>query len=328
METSDGLATTARGESPASARKDLEAWISFGAVLLLLTYFYGFVAHFGSDKSITAVGGWTAAWNSENDFEHGWIFPPLVVILLGWRRSEILAARTSGGWCGLAFALIGAALFVLAYRTIQWRLAIIGLPFVLTGAVWYAWGWRSALLVAFPFFLTWLAIPVAFLQQATGGLQLIATKLAHMGSSLFGVQTTIRGNILTMGDGTGFAVDEGCSGIRSLWALLLIASAWAYLAKLPLWKKAVLLLSVFPIAILGNALRLVSIFIIAEFGNSKFASGTWHDWSPLVLFYPISLFILLGVHSLLEGGLPWKKEKRREVRRVVTRTTVTPAETP
>jgi exosortase/archaeosortase family protein len=98
--------------------------------------------------------------------------------------------------------------------------------------------------------------------------------------------------------------------------LMLIAAAWTYVAKMQLWKRALLFVSAFPIAILGNSLRLVSIFVMAEYGDAKFASGTWHDWSPLVFFYPISLLLLLTVHSVLEGGLPWKASKRRVLRRV------------
>jgi hypothetical protein len=66
-------------------------------------------------------------------------------------------------------------------------------------------------------------------------------------------------------------------------------------------------------------LRVTSIFVIAEYGDAKWARETWHDWSGLLLFYPISLAMLLALHSLLEGGLPWNRA-RRELRRVrVTR---------
>jgi exosortase/archaeosortase family protein len=112
-------------------------------------------------------------------------------------------------------------------------------------------------------------------------------------------------------------IAKGCSGIRSLMALMMISGAWACLADMALWKRALLFLSAIPLAILGNALRVVSIFVIAEYGDEKWARTTWHDWSGLLLFYPISLLLLLGIHSLLEGGLPWKKARRRELRRVV-----------
>lgn len=310
----------------APQRVSRDEWLAIGMLAAVLVVFYGVFRHFGPMKGEPAVVTWTRAWNKESDFEHGWIFPPLVIGLIGWRWKEISASRSEGEWLGLVMALGGALLYVVSYRTIQWRVAIIGLPFLLTGSAWYLWGRKTVLLLAFPFFLTWLAIPVGFLQQATGGLQLLASKLAHAGSSLCGVQTSLLGNKITMSDGSGFDVDGGCSGIRSLWALMLIAAAWTYMAKMSLWKKVVLFLSAFPIAILGNGLRLTSIFVIAQYGDQHFAKNTWHDWSPLVLFYPFSLFLLLGVHSVLEGGMPWKKSKLKAVRRVVVSTAITKPE--
>jgi exosortase/archaeosortase family protein len=109
----------------------------------------------------------------------------------------------------------------------------------------------------------------------------------------------------------------------------MISAAWAFVAKFSLWKKAILFLSAIPLAIIGNSLRIISIFLIAEYGDQKWASTTWHDWSGLLLFYPFSMFLLLMIHSLLEGGLPWKKGKRRQVRRVsVQRNTTTPEPSP
>jgi len=326
MESTPGTSADADPIKDSPTRISRDEWLAIGLTAFLLILFYGVFKHFGPMKGEPAAVTWARAWNKESDFEHGWIFPPLVIALICWRWKEITASRSKGETLGLVMALGGAVLYVLSYRTIQWRVAIIGLPFLLTGSAWYLWGRKTALLLAFPFFLTWLAIPVGFLQQATGGLQLIASKLAHAGSSVCGAMTTLRGNTITMGDGSGFEVDSGCSGIRSLWALMLIAAAWTYVAKMPLWKKAFLFLSSFPIAILGNSLRLISIFVMAQYGDAKFASGTWHDWSPLVLFYPFSLFLLLTVHSVLEGGLPWKKSKRRAVRRVVV--TETAVKTP
>jgi exosortase len=165
-----------------------------------------------------------------------------------------------------------------------------------------------------------MAIPLPQVQQATTELQILSTKLAQMGCSWFGVDVEIRGTkIFSTGEKWApLEIDEGCGGIRSLMALILISSVWAYLAKMSLWKKALLCLSAIPLAILGNMLRLTSIFVIAEYGSPEFASNTWHDWSGLLLFYPISLVMLLMTHSILEGGLP-KLRRLRTKKTVVTR---------
>jgi exosortase len=196
-----------------------------------------------------------------------------------------------------------------------------GLPFVLWGAALYLWGWSVAKILLFPLFFLWIAVPLPTFQQATTHLQLIATEMAHHGSGLMGVETYTQGTLVlpVEGDWKPLTIAHGCSGIRSLMALLMISAAWAYIAKISLWKKALLFLSAIPLAIIGNALRIISIFVMAEYGNAEWAASTWHDWSSLLLFYPFSLFLLLVLHSLLEGGLPWKSKKRREVRKVSAR---------
>jgi exosortase len=139
---------------------------------------------------------------------------------------------------------------------------------------------------------------------------------------LFGVQTIVEGTSISSPNGSWAPLEiaKGCSGIRSLMALLMISAAWAYVAKMALWKRVLLFLCAFPLAILGNSLRVISIFVIAEYGDAEWARNTWHDWSGLLLFYPISLMLLLAIHSILEGGLPWRKSNRRQLRRVtVTR---------
>jgi exosortase len=154
-------------------------------------------------------------------------------------------------------------------------------------------------------------------------LQVLATLFAHKGAALLGVQTVVQGTMISPASGAWepLEIAAGCSGIRSLMALLMISAAWAYIARIQLWKKVLLFLCAFPLAIVGNSLRVISIFVIAEYGNAEWARTTWHDWSGLLLFYPFSLMLLLAIHSMLEGGIPWKKTDRRQLSRVVVRQT-------
>ena len=89
--------------------------------------------------------------------------------------------------------------------------------------------------------------------------------------------------------------------------LLTISAGWAYVAKIRMWQKAALFLSALPIAIIGNVLKLVSIFVIAEYADAKWARTDWYDWSGPLLVYPLSLGLLLVLHSIFLGRLPWKK---------------------
>ena len=298
-------------------------WGPLVVTIGVLVWFFGVESRFGSNRSQSALAWLWSAWNGENDYEHGPLFPLIIAGLIVYRFKDLKAAAGKGNIWGLGVVVAGALLYAAAYRTLQPRVAIGALPFLLWGSAWYLWGGRVAKMLLFPLFFFWLAIPLPSFQQATTQLQLLATSMSHHGAALCGVQTLVQGNMISSAHGgwEPLEIAKGCSGIRSLMALLMISGAWACIADLAPWKRAVLFLSAFPLAILGNSLRVISIFVIAEYGDPTWARHTWHDWSGLLLFYPFSLMLLLAIHSLLEGGLPWKNSNRRQLRRVmVTRT--------
>jgi exosortase len=306
---------------PAKDKRGLPAWVGPALCGLIVAVFYFVVAGFGNAGTHTPANWLQSTWNHENDFEHGFMVPVIIVGLIAWQWKNLrkLAENARGMNIGLPVAVLGIAFFVIAHRCGQPRLAIGGLPMILWGSSLYLWGWQAARALFFPLFFLWIAIPVPQFQQATTKLQILSTHMAQWGSNLFGIETVVRGTqIYSAHDAwKPLEINEGCGGIRSLMALIMISAVWSYLAKVSLWKKAILLLSAFPLAILGNMMRLTSIFVISEYGNAEFAANTWHDWSGLLIFYPISLLLLLLVHSALEQGLPWKRPRKRQVRRVV-----------
>ena len=311
------------GGPPAAIRRspDVLVWAVVGVCAAVLVWFYGWLPHYGQGRDQSAFRWLYSAWNGETDYEHGILFPFVIAGLILYKFKDLRAAAGKGSFWGLAAVLIGAVLFAAAYRTFQPRIAIGGLPFLAWGCALYLWGWRVAKLLLFPLFFLWLAVPLPTFQQATTHLQLLATSMAHHGSGLFGVETYTKGTLVlpVHGNWTPLDIAHGCSGIRSLMALLMISAAWAYVAKMAFWKRVLLFLMAFPLAIIGNSLRVISIFVMAEYVDPTWASTTWHDWSGLLLFYPFSLLLLLCTHSVLEGGLPWKRRGGKKLRRVVVR---------
>ena len=107
----------------------------------------------------------------------------------------------------------------------------------------------------------------------------------------------------------------GCSGMNSLKTLIMIALPWAYLsANLKPWKKLVLVICSIPLAIISNAFRLISIFVLAEYVSPNFAKATWHDWSGLALFFPASMLGLFIIHSILNGEILFFRRRKTIIR--------------
>jgi exosortase len=283
--------------------------------MAVLAFFYLGIDLYGPRRGFSTLYWLYRSWNPATDYEHGILVPVIIAGLIRFSWPRIRAAAGHPDWAGLILVVLGALLYLAAFRTIQARIAVASLPFVLLGSCWFLWGRRVAVLLAFPLFFLYLAIPLPSFQQATVHLQRLAAYLAHHVALLAGVENFVQGTTVVSPTQkwNPLEISGGCSGIRSLMALIMISSAWAYVAPLALWKRAVLLASAVPLAIIGNALRVGSIVILAQHGDAKFAAGTWHDWSGLLLFYPVSLAMMLGLHALLEGGTPWRAAARRRL---------------
>lgn len=223
-----------------------------------------------------------------------------------------------GSLQGLWLVALGGFIAVIAARSLQFRFGIYMLPPLLAGITWCYWGKRAMLHCAFPFcYLLIYGIPPG-VEQATVWMQLLATKAAHWGAALFGVETIVEGtNIISVsGKWDAFNIAGGCSGMNSLKSLLMLALPWAFLAdRLTWWKRGLFVLSTIPLAIVANAFRVSSIFILAEYVDSSFAGKTWHDWSGLTLFFPACLCGLFIIHSLLIGELLFFKRRKVVIRR-------------
>ncbi|WP_193210567.1 exosortase/archaeosortase family protein [Luteolibacter marinus] len=278
-------------------------WI--GAGLLATVFLYFFCIHSAYPTGLKTVANWCwHAWNSKNDMLHGRAIPFAFAIMayLGWKKARYEIIRPAG-W-GLALLLFGISLYVLSVRALQPRLALIGLPFVIVGGLLYVFGTRVTRHFVFPSFFLYFAIPVPGIQQATALLQVVVTKLCYQAGTLCGMSLMVQGNTISSVGETpwNFDIAEGCSGVRSLMALAMIAAIYANYTQKPLWKKAFLFACALPLALIGNFGRIFTILLLAHFGFEDFASQTYHDWAGMLIFFPIALSGLFLVDRLLNPG--------------------------
>ena len=295
------------------------------AVLLLsiggtLFYFYCAIPLFGNFREQTVIYWiWAICGKPEYDYGHG-RFVPLAMAFLVFRSwKKIISAPRSSEWWGLVILILGIFFYIVAYRTIQARVAAGSIPFVLFGLVTFLWGRHVSKHFIFPLVLIYFAIPLPGLIQATNGLQVIATQIAYHVSSLCGADIIAAGtNIQSVtGRWDALAIAEGCSGVRSLIALTFIATVYGYLTQDRLWKKVVLMGVSIPLAIIANSIRVTTIVLIAEYWNAEFAAKTYHNFSGFI-FFPLGLAGLLLCGFLINGG--WKRERQATISRIIKST--------
>lgn len=292
-------------------------WLGLSlAVAVIIWFICGPEAYtYHTQGQYSALGWWIP--KGDHIYSEMNLVPLISIFLLftAWKKRHELKLQKSV--LGLFWLAFGAFLGLAAIQTHQPRIALASFSTMVTGLIWCYWGWRFALRCAFPlYFLLILGIPPT-LEQSTVGLQIISTKLANWGASLFGVETIVDGTNISSVSGKwdSFNIAGGCSGLNSLKTLLLISFPWAYLAdNLKLWKRIVLIACSIPLAITSNAFRITSIFVLAEHVNPVFAGKTWHDWSGLVFFFPASLLGLFLIHSLLVGEFTILKRRRTVIR--------------
>jgi len=284
------------------------------AVSSLIIYLYGFVPIYPKENSLTLISWMTSSWNPETNYEHGWIVFPAVIFFLYSERNNIKLAELRPSNLGLVILGFGVLLYLAAMRASQPRLAFFGLPFILLGMMYFLQGRARAKYILFAVFFIYFAIPMPGLQQATNGLQLIVSKACFTMGNLLGYEIIRVGNTIKSATGSwaGFNIAEGCSGIRSMMALIMITAIYGQYTQKNLWKKMIIFLSAFPLAIFGNFLRIFTIIVLAEFGYAEFAANLYHDWAGMLIFFPVSL---LGVFTL-DRLINLKKRKTIRRRKV------------
>jgi exosortase len=263
-----------------------------------LYYFYGVTPLYqGMSISAWAWGRFAPQYNSE----HGKLVPLIFAFLVWYHREDIAKARKEGCNQGLIWVAAGCLIFAMGARTHQGRIGMAAGPVLLYGIVLYLWGKEVARILLFPIAFLVFMIPVVAIEQATFRLQFLVTGIAQTVCGLIGMPLYAEGTTLRPVDASfnGFNVAEGCSGIRSLMAMVMVTAIYVHLTQTKLWKKGLILFCSTGFAIIGNAGRIVSIFIVARFFGAAFAGGPYHETSGYVSF-PIALGAMLLLSRLLD----------------------------
>jgi exosortase len=162
------------------------------------------------------------------------------------------------------------------------------------GMIWYGWGARAAKDLAFPVAYLAFAIPLPFVEPLSVPLQQWTAAFSTALARLLGVPATHEGSRVMLTT-CNLTVGAPCSGLRSLVALLALATVLAFVLQGRWWARCLLVVLAVPVALIANVGRVLALLVVAERWGQHVALQIWHDWSGFA-FFAIA-FVLLIVLS-------------------------------
>ena len=238
-------------------------------------------------------------WLNHSDNSHG-ILVPLVSAYFIWlrRREFSLESVSNSNWGGIILAF-SMGLYLLSYAG---GIAVVSramIVFSLIGLVLFTLGTTVFKLLAFPlcFLIFMVPVPDSILGLVSFPLQLFVTKISTFLIQIFSIPAYREGNMVYFAQ-TQLEVAEACSGIRSIMSYAMLSFIFAYMLDRSWGRRAILVVSAIPLALLANMVRVTGTGILANFYGSKVALGFLHEFSGLAVF-AFGFVLLLAEYMLL-----------------------------
>jgi exosortase len=286
--------------------------VALTALLLSLQYSYGVGA------ATYSLGRYIwSNWSDNEDMGHGFLIIPAVLFIIYCDRKRLLSLTPTAGWGGLCLLIIGLLIYWCGNQADITFVGLISIVVVLVGCVWWLLGWEYLKALSFPIAFLLFAIPLPGLDMMVAlPLRYLMSKISVLLLKMIGIPVVLVGTgILSAPDaaqhlatGQRFAVDVAnpCSGIRSLFALMMVGALFAHFTLKGAWRKWVLFLCTPPLAIAGNLARILMLTIGTVVFGSEFALGknplenpSWFHMAAGYLVFIVALLGMMGIASLL-----------------------------
>jgi exosortase len=281
------------------------------ACLALMPYGFGY-----GDERVSL--GWFLQHGWKQDqWKHCWMVLPIFAFLVFQVKDEMAQIKLKGEWLGLAAFVVSLFVYYVGFRVDNTQIGIFAMWVAAPSLVlWFA-GWRILHMLAFPFLFLFFAWPVGFLESAvTFPLRMLMSHAAVFSLDFIGIDVVRSGTgilsapepLLGIPAGKKFAVDvaDPCSGIRSLFSLMMASALYGHMAMKNWWQKWILFLCSAPLAIAGNLARILMLTIGTIVFGPDFAIGknpltdpSWFHVIAGLLVFAVALGGMVGISKIL-----------------------------
>jgi exosortase len=315
--------------------KNLSAWsrwIALGTGLAVLVVLFALWPYqswsFGVRGNVLVDWVRIVRLGAGGEWEFCLLVPVIVAFLVYRERLRMNNLPLRGQWSGALLMALGALLYAAGYKVDTGYLGYAALQLILAGLILLLAGlpWWKVLFFPWLFlFFAWPLFPLDNLLAAR--LKMPTAQVAGILLQWCGVDTVRDGSVLDsaadailgLPQGARFRleVSNSCSGMRSLYTLLMVAALYGYLALTRTAPRLLIFFSAIPLAVAGNVVRLLMLALGSIWFGQKFAIGTqiaghfeestYHLLCGFAVF-GVALVGMFALASTLEGW-NWKGVK-------------------
>jgi exosortase len=228
------------------------------------------------------------------DYTHAYFILPASLFIIWLQRLQLreIAAQVpanslsvQSNYLSLLSMILGLCLFVFGWRHDYIFISTFSLIPLLAGITGYLWGPAMLKAVTFPLsYLLFLIPPPAGILDA---ITIPMRKMASIGAVLvlksFHLPVDRQGLLIYINNHEIYMA-PACSGFRSLITFMALSLLYLYFLKTSTEKKWVLLLSVIPLSLLGNLVRVILLCLITYTFGDEIGQGFLHEFSGILVF--------------------------------------------
>lgn len=288
------------------------------AILYALVFLVPYAAGYHQTRR-TLAQTLEGLWANEQ-WQHCWLVLPALAAVIYFDRARFSKIRLRGSLAGLMPLLLGLAFYWVGYRVENYYLGFAALHLLVIGMVLFLVGWRWLWALSFPLLFLVFLWPLYFLENSlTFPLRMIMSHASVAVLNLLGIPVILQGTgiisapdpLVGLAAGKKFSVDvaDPCSGIRSLFALMMVSALYAHFTLKTWWKKWILFLCSIPLAIAGNLARILTLTIGTVAFGAEFAIGknaltepSWFHLGAGYMVFAVALGGMIAIAWLLNGG--------------------------
>ena len=299
--------------------------ILLSAAALLLVVFLPYAAGYGHHRQ-SLLQILIKHW-SDPTWQHGALAIPIAGFLVWKMRGRFLEISARPSTMGLPIMLLAALIYFAGYKAHLIYFGFAAIQMFTAGACIWLYGWGRARACMFPWLLLTFAWPLLFLEESLAfHLRLLMVACAGRVLDFAGVDVIREGTALVSAPNPALGLEAGsffqmnidapCSGLRSLFALMMVSALFAYHRQRTTSKRWVLFFCSLPLAVIANMVRIFLLIAASAVFGQEFAVGdaekevsTFHFVSGIVVFI-VALGGLELTSMLLNRFLPGRRRVR------------------